>query len=50
MMLAKFFGYALSLSKKITSKNQFASAKFFCYTDTLSFCSMCTLILIRNVL
>jgi len=31
MMLAKFFRYALSLSKKFTSKNQFASAKLLLF-------------------
>jgi len=31
MMLAKFCGYALSFSKKLTSKNQFASAKLLLF-------------------
>jgi len=31
MMLAKFFRYTLSLSKKLTSKNQFASAKLLLF-------------------
>jgi len=45
MILAKFFRYALSLSKKFTSKNQFASAKLLLfYIYKLKYkCEKCSL-------